>query len=150
MGLHKAVVIVGAVLLLIATIAGSYMVRWLAVLFLGIFLAFFLFGIEIRVARPRLRRSMQVKRKTDVDRTIALIDKAKTGKVARSLVEEKIIDIYATLSDDYNSTYRSLLSKPNEALKALRSERDFLDNLEKALKIVEADLNEGRRGKPEG
>ncbi|NJE46097.1 hypothetical protein E3E35_01460 [Thermococcus sp. GR7] len=150
MGLHKAVVIVGAVLLLIATIAGSYMVRWLAVLFLGIFLAFFLFGIEIRVARPRLRRSMQVKRKTDVDRTIALIDKAKTGKVARSLVEEKIIDIYATLSDDYNSTYRSLLSEPNEALKALRSERDFLDNLEKALKIVEADLNEGRRGKPEG
>ncbi len=143
MRLHKAVIVAGTVLLLVATVAGSYFLRWLSVLFLGVFLAFFLFGIEIQVARPRLKRGVKVERKTDVERTVGLIRKARSGKVARSLVEEKIAEIYATLSDDYNSTYHSLLSEPNEALKALRSEGDFLDNLERALKIVEADLNEG-------
>jgi len=143
MRLHKAVIVAGIVLLLVATVAGSYLLRWLSVLFLGAFLAFFLFGIEIQVARPRLKRGVKVERKTDVERTVGLIRKARSGKVARSLVEEKIVEIYATLSDDYNSTYHSLLSEPNEALKALRSEGDFLDNLERALKIVEADLNEG-------
>ncbi|ASJ06224.1 hypothetical protein [Thermococcus pacificus] len=142
MRLHKAVIVASIVLLLVATMAGSYLIRWLSVLFLGAFLAFFLFGIEIQVARPRLKRGMKVERKTDVERTVSLIQKARSGRVARSLIEEKIVDIYATLSDDYNSAYRSLLSEPNEAIKALRSEGDFLDNLERALKIVEADLNE--------
>ena len=143
MRLSKAVLAVSMVLLLVAVFPGPYLIRWLAVLFLGLFLALFLFGFDIRVAVPGFGRSENVERKTDVDRAVALIEKAKKGKVARSLVEERIIEIYATLSDDYNSTYSSLLSEPNEALKVLRSEGDFLDNLERALKIVEADLNEG-------
>jgi uncharacterized protein (DUF58 family) len=142
MKLHKAVVIMGSILLLVSVMAGSYMVRWLAVLFLGAFLAFFLFGVEIKVSLPVPELRAKVEKKTDVDRTVTLIQKAKTGKVARSLIEEKILDIYATLSDDYNSTFRSLRSEPNEAIRVLNSEGDFLDNLEKALEIVEADLNE--------
>ncbi|ASJ08208.1 hypothetical protein A3L11_02780 [Thermococcus siculi] len=142
MKLHKAVVVIGSVLLLAAVMAGSYMVRWLAVLFLGVFLAFFLFGVEIKVSIPVPELRANVERKTDVDRTVTLIQEAKTGKVARSLLGEKIIDIYATISDDYNSTLHSLRSEPNEALRVLNSEGDFLDNLEKALNIVEADLNE--------
>nr|WP_206205277.1 hypothetical protein [Thermococcus sp. GR6] len=139
-----------AIPVLIAVTAGSYMVRWLSVLFLSVLLAFFLFGVELQVARPEFKRVKKVERKTDVERTVALIEKAKSGKVARALIEEKIIEIYATLSEDYNQTYLHLNSDPNEALRVLRSEGDFLDNLEKALTIVEADLNEGRRGKPEG
>ncbi|HDZ36215.1 MAG TPA: hypothetical protein ENH81_04810 [Thermococcus sp.] len=142
MRVHRLVVVVSAALIVVSTFMGSYVVRWLAVLFLGAFLGAFLFGLEMRVSRPRLKRREGVERKTEVDRVTALIRRAKTGKVARSLIEESIVHIYATLSDDYNSTYRSLLSEPNEALKALRSEGDFLDNLEKALEIVEADLNE--------
>ena len=142
MKLHKAVVVVGSILLLASIMAGSYLVRWLAVLFLGAFLACFLFGVEIKVSIPVPERRAKVERKTDVDRTVALIRKAKTGKVARSLIGEQIIDIYATLSDDYNSTFRSLRSEPNEALRVLNSGGDFLDNLEKALEMVEADLNE--------
>jgi len=142
MRVHRLVVVVSAALIVVSTFMGSYVVRWLAVLFLGALLGAFLFGLEMRVSRPRLKRREGVERKTEVDRVTALIRRAKTGKVARSLIEESIVHIYATLSDDYNSTYRSLLSEPNEALKALRSEGDFLDNLEKALEIVEADLNE--------
>ncbi|WP_297463698.1 hypothetical protein [Thermococcus sp.] len=142
MRFHRVAIVVSAIMLIAATFLSSYAFRWLAVLFLGTFLAFLLFGFEMRVAIPELRRRIEIERKTDVERTVGLIRKARSGRVARSLVEEKIVEIYATLSDDYNSTYRSLLSEPNEALKVLRSEGDFLDNLERALKIVEADLNE--------
>ncbi|NJE30156.1 hypothetical protein E3E38_03705 [Thermococcus sp. 18S1] len=142
MRFHKVLLVIGSVLVLTATLAGSYMVRWLAVLFLGAVMAFFLFGVEMNVARRRRDREQRVERKTDVDRTVSLLRKARTGRVARSLVEEKIAEIYATLSDDYNSTYHSLITDPNDAIRTLRSEGDFLDNLEKALKIVEADLDE--------
>ncbi|WP_148883163.1 hypothetical protein [Thermococcus aciditolerans] len=142
MKFHKVLLVIGSVLVLAATLAGSYLVRWLAVLFLGAVMAFFLFGVEMNVARRRRDREQRVERKTDVDRTVSLLRKARTGRVARSLVEEKIAEIYATLSDDYNSIYHSLLTDPNDAIRTLRSEGDFLDNLEKALKIVEADLDE--------
>ncbi|KUH32704.1 hypothetical protein APY94_08770 [Thermococcus celericrescens] len=142
MRFHKVLLVIGSVLVLAATLAGSYLVRWLAVLFLGALMTFFLFGVEMNVARRRRDREHRVERKTDMDRTVSLLRKARTGRVARSLVEEKIAEIYATLSDDYNSTYHSLLTDPNDAIRTLRSEGDFLDNLEKALKIVEADLNE--------
>ncbi|AEK73283.1 hypothetical protein GQS_06925 [Thermococcus sp. 4557] len=142
MRFHKVLLIIGSVLVLAATLAGSYLVRWLAVLFLGAVMAFFLFGVEMNVARRRRDREQRVERKTDVDRTVSLLRKARTGRVARSLVEEKIVEIYATLSDDYNSTYHSLITNPNDAIRTLCSEGDFLDNLEKALKIVEADLDE--------
>ncbi|NJD98724.1 hypothetical protein E3E26_02785 [Thermococcus sp. LS1] len=150
MRLNKYLLLLAAVPALVAATAGSYMVRWLSVLFLGVLLALFLFGVELQVARPEFKRAKKVERKTDIERTVALIEKAKSGKVARTLIEEKIIEIYATLSEDYNQTYLNLNSDSNEALRILRSEGDFLDNLEKALAIVEADLNEGRRGKPEG
>ncbi|ASJ11424.1 hypothetical protein [Thermococcus thioreducens] len=133
--------------LIIAMIAGSYLVRWLAVLVLGALLAFILFGFEIHVPLPKRERLGKVERKTDVERIVTLIERAKNGKVARSLLEEKIAGIYATLSDDYNKAFHSLASEPNEAIKALRSEGDFLDNLERALKILEEDLYEDRRGK---
>ncbi|NJE61816.1 hypothetical protein [Thermococcus sp. 21S7] len=141
---------IAAVPLLIAVIAGSYMIRWLAVLALGGLLAFFLFGFEIRVPLPGREKPERVERKTDVERVATLIERAKGGKVARSLLEEKIAEIYATLSEDYTRTFHALISEPNEALRALRSEGDFLDNLERALKIVEEDLNEDRGGKLQG
>ncbi|WP_258083451.1 hypothetical protein [Thermococcus thermotolerans] len=136
--------------LLIAIIAGSYMIRWLAVLILGGLLAFLLFGFEIHVPLPKKERRLRVERKTDIERMVTLIERAKKGKVARSLLEEKIVGIYATLSDDYNKAFHSLTSEPNEAIKALRSEGDFLDNLEKALEILEEDIYEDRGGKLQG
>lgn len=141
---------IATVPLIIAVIAGSYLVRWLAVLALGAFLAFVLFGFEIRISLPRRGREYNVRRKTDIERVATLIERARKGRVARSLIEEKVVGIYALLSDDYSRTFHTLLSEPNEAIKILRSDGDFLDNLEKALEIVEEDLYEDRRGKLEG
>jgi hypothetical protein len=150
MKFNRHALVIAMIPLVMAIIAGSYLVRWLAVLALGGVLAFLLFGFEIRVPLPKRERLMRAERKTDVERVTTLIERAKKGKVARSLIEEKIVGIYATISEDYNRTFHSLISEPNDALKVLRSEGDFLDNLEKALKIVEEDLYENRRGKRQG
>ena len=150
MKFNRHALVIAMIPLVVAIIAGSYLVRWLAVLALGGVLAFLLFGFEIRVPLPKRERLMRAERKTDVERVTTLIERAKKGKVARSLIEEKIVGIYATISEDYNRTFHSLISEPNDALKVLHSEGDFLDNLEKALKIVEEDLYENRRGKRQG
>ena len=150
MRFNKYVMAIVALPLVVAIVAGSYFVRWLAVIVLGTLLAFVFFGTEIQTALPRREKKKARERKTDVERTVALIQRAKKGAVARALLEERIIGIYATISEDYNLTYHSLISGPNEALRVLRSEGDFLDNLERALEIVEADLHENRRGKLEG
>jgi len=150
MRFNRYVLAIAVIPLLVAIVAGSYLVRWLAVLVLGALLAFLLFGFDIHVPLPKRERLERVERKTDVERVVTLIERAKRGKVARSLLEEKIAEIYATLSEDYNQTFHSLTSEPNEAIKTLRSEGDFLDNLEKALKIVEEDLYEDRGGKLQG
>jgi len=144
MKFNKYAMIVISIPLVIAIVAGSYFVRWFSVLVLGALLTFLLFWVEIKVVSPRKKGRRQEKRKTDVERTANLIKRARKGAVARALLEEKIVEIYALLSEDYNLTHRTLVSEPNEALRVLRSGGDFLDNLEKALKIVEADLNEDR------
>ncbi|WP_297476682.1 hypothetical protein [Thermococcus sp.] len=142
MRVSKSLLAVSVVFLVLAVFPAPYAVRWLSVLAMGLLLAVSLFGFEVDISRPEFRRKPPSEKKTDVDRTVTLIRKAKKGKLARSLLEERIAGVYATLSDDYNSTFRSLMSEPNEAMRALRSSGDVLDGLEKALKIVEADLNE--------
>ena len=142
MRVSKSLLAVSVVFLALAVFPAPYAVRWLSVLAMGLLLAVSLFGFEVDVGRPEFPGKPPSERRTDVDRTVALIGKAKKGKLARSLLEERIAGIYATLSDDYNLTFHSLMSEPNEAMRALRSGGDILDGLERALKIVEEDLNE--------
>ncbi len=142
MRINLGIAAVVALLVALAVFPAPYMARWLAVLAIGILLGVLIFNLDVAEIMPSLGRSQGVKPKMDIERTVTLIKKAKSGKVARSLVAEQIAGIYATLSDDYSSTFHALMNEPNEALKILRSEGDFLDNLERALKIVEADLNE--------
>ncbi len=139
---NLGIAVIVALLVALAIFPAPYVARWLAVLSIGILFGVILFNMDVVGVIPRLGRSAQTEVKTDIERTVTLIKKAKTGKVARSLVAEQIAGIYATLSDDYGSTFQSLMNEPNGALKALLSEGDFLDNLERALKIVEDDLNE--------
>ncbi|WP_297519683.1 hypothetical protein [Thermococcus sp.] len=142
MRVSKSLLAVSVVFLALAVFPAPYAVRWLSVLAMGLLLAVSLFGFEVDIGRPEFQRKPPSEKKTDVDRTVTLIEKAKKGKLARSLLEERIAGIYATLSDDYNSTFHSLMSEPNEAMRVLRSSGDVLDGLEKTLKIVEADLDE--------
>ncbi len=127
---------------LIAVFAGSYILRWMAVVLTALILAVVLFGFEVKLRYIPRARFRAREKKSEFERTAMLISKARSGAVARALIEEKIIDSYAILAENYDREAARLKSNPNEALKALHSGEDFLDGLEKALKILEADLNE--------
>jgi hypothetical protein len=143
--------------ILIAILSGSYAVRWFSVVALGAVLALFLFsGGNLPVlyrgllAREKPERSQKLL--SDFERTVRLVQKAKGGRTARKLVADRIAEMYAMASDDYNQTFRRIQSEPNRAIRVLYGEGDFLDNLEKSLEIVEGDIDEsgGSRSQGEG
>lgn len=121
---------------LMAFLAGSYLIRWLGVMIAGVILIVVLFGLELQSEYvPRRRRNL-ISGKSELERLTSVVKRAKKGKIAREIIAEEIREIYALLSDE----------NPNEALELIYSEGDFYENLKKALEIVEADLNEDRRG----
>ncbi|EEB73446.1 hypothetical protein [Thermococcus sp. AM4] len=150
MRIRKSFLILIALPLIGGIIFGAYVLRWLSVLLLSIITLAYLFGEELRIAYPSISRKEIVERKDEIERIAKIIEKAKKSPVSRSILEEQIIEIYMTLSDNQAETYRRLHEKPNEALLLIRKEGDFLENLEKALKVVEVDIDEGGRSPAEG
>jgi len=122
---------------------GKYFLHWLTVLVFGLTLAIILFGMELGLPAVGLFREENHGEKRDEIKALArIIKRAEKGKTARSIIEERIIETYASASDNYNETFSSLRSNPNEVIMALRRKGDFIENLEAALKIMEEDINE--------
>jgi hypothetical protein len=143
MGYSKHIAITTLITLLLMFAFGEYLVRWLLVLLFATVITILLFVVELTFPAPRPRNGESpIRERREVSALAKLIKKAKNSKTARSLIEERIIEIYSEISEDYKKTYSQLHSDPNDAIKTLRREGDFIDNLEEALKIVEADLNE--------
>jgi len=139
---HLVVLLTAFTLVLLYT-DGTYFLRWLTVFLFGVALAVLLFGHELGL--PPVEFSLgkdEGSKRGEVEVLSRLVKRCKSGKAARSILEERIIEIYALASEDYRGTQSALRSSPNDALRALRAEGDFLDNLERALDIVEEDLNE--------
>ncbi|MCD6140705.1 MAG: hypothetical protein J7J05_07275 [Thermococcus sp.] len=129
---------------LIAFLAGSYLVRWIAVLIAGvILLAFVLEETELPYL-PRRRGNVKEK-KTDVERLTDVIKMARKGAVARQIISDAILEIYEVLEDNREKAK----ARTREIFSSL-PEGSFLDNLENALKMVEADVNENRRSSRKG
>jgi len=129
---------------LIAFLAGSYLVRWIAVLIAGvILLAFVLEETELPYL-PRRRGNVKEK-KTDVERLTDVIKMARKGTVARQIISDAILEIYEVLEGNREKAK----ARTREIFSSL-PEGSFLDNLENALKMVEADVNENRRSSRKG
>ncbi len=133
--------------ILIAILSGSYAVRWFSVIALGVVLALFLFsGGSLSVFYRGLlaggKQERNQKPLSDFERAVRLIQKAKDGRTARKLVADRIAEVYAMASDDYNQTFRRIQSEPTQAIRLLYGEGDFLANLEKSLELVEEDIDE--------
>lgn len=131
-------------------IFGAYVLRWLSVILLSVMTLAFLFGEELKVTYPSRPKKSKAGRKDELERTLNIIKKAEKSPVSRSILEEQIIEMYMTLSDNPAETYRRLHEKPNKALLELRREGNFLDNLEKALRIIEGDIDECGGSSAEG
>ncbi|NJF25837.1 hypothetical protein [Thermococcus sp. Bubb.Bath] len=122
---------------------GRYFLHWLTVLAFGVTLAIILFGMELGLPAVGLfREENRGEKRNEVKALAKIIKRAEKGKTARSIIEERIIEAYASASDNYNETFSSLRSNPNEALRALRRGGNFMENLEEALRIMEDDMNE--------
>ncbi len=146
MRIRRSFLILIALPLIGGIVFGAYVLRWLSVLLLSVITLAYLFGEELRIAYPSMHRKEVVERKDEVERVTKIIEKAKESPVSRSILEEQIIEIYMTLSDNQAETYRKLHEEPNEAILLIRKEGNFLENLEKALNVVEVDIDEGGRG----
>ncbi|ASJ01953.1 hypothetical protein A3L09_01090 [Thermococcus profundus] len=127
---------------------GAYVLRWISVVFLSVVTIFYLFGQELRISYTLPQREERIQRKSEFERSLNMIRKARKGAVSRSLIEDGIIEIYMTLSENPAEVYQRLHREPNRALLELRKGGDFLDNLERALEIVEEDINEGGGSQP--
>ncbi len=146
MRIRRSFLILIALPLIGGIVFGAYVLRWLSVLLLSVITLAYLFGEELRIAYPSMHRKEVVERRDEVERVTKIIEKAKESPVSRSILEEQIIEIYMTLSDNQAETYRKLHEEPNEAILLIRKEGNFLENLEKALNVVEVDIDEGGRG----
>ena len=123
---------------------GAYVLRWITVLIFGVILSIILFGWELGLPPIELGISSSNEEKRDEVKTLsALIGKAKGGKIARKIIADMVAEIYAMDSEDYGRTYQRLRSEPNEPMRLIMGDGNFLENLERAIEIVEADLNEG-------
>lgn len=143
MSYSRFVLVITGLTLLLMMVFGEYVFRWGIVVLFAVLLTLILFGWELEIPSPKLKGDTStIRERREVKALSKLIQKAEKGKTARSLIEERIIEIYSEASEDYRETYSKLRSHPNEAIKTLRREGDFIKNLEEALKIVEADLNE--------
>ncbi|EHR77530.1 hypothetical protein OCC_10514 [Thermococcus litoralis DSM 5473] len=122
---------------LVAIFAGSYLVRWIAVLVAGtMLLAFMLEEAEL----PYIpRRREQKRRKEDFERLADVIKMAKKGSVAKQIVLDSLLEIYEIIEED-----REKAKTKVRELKITGSGNKFLEDLEKVLEIVEADVNESR------
>ncbi|MCD6558925.1 hypothetical protein DRN43_02090 [Thermococci archaeon] len=125
--------------LLIASFASSYIVRWASLLVAGvILLAIFIWEVPIRYRTPKRIRKEE-NGKTEFERIVSMIKLAEKGGVARSLVEDRIIGIYEILED---KGFDEIKKSPNRALRILRQSDNFLEGLEKALDVLEREMEE--------
>ncbi|WP_042698193.1 hypothetical protein [Thermococcus sp. PK] len=129
---------------LIAFFAGSYMVRWVAVLIAGVILLAFVLEETEFPYLPRRRGNVR-KKKTDVERLTDIIKMARKRTIARQILSDAILEIYEILEDNREKAK----ARTREIFTSL-PEGSFLDTLENAIKRVEADVNENRRSSRKG
>ena len=143
MRLSRVVALLTVLAFLVVFAEGAYVLRWITVLIFGIALSIILFGWELGLPPLDFGSSSTENEKRDEVKTLsALIGKAKSGKVARKIIADMVADIYATASENYGKTYQRLRAEPNRPMRMIMGNGDFLENLERAIELVEADLNE--------
>jgi len=136
----KGRLIIAGLLVFLSIIPGEYYVRWIAAVSLAVFLGALLIGKDVRIPYERENRDAQTHRlKSDFDRALTIVDRAKAGK--RKLAEDELLEILYTLYGG-RLNYQELRSNPPPALEAFYSSPNPYEGLRKALKILEAEMNE--------
>jgi len=128
------------VLSLLAIVPGEYYVRWLAAVFLAVVLGVILVGYDVEIPYSRRVSAESVRRRPDFERALTLVKRAKKGG-SRKLIEEELLEINYVLT---GKNFQELRANPPPALRAFYSSPNPYEGLKRALKILEAELNEDR------
>jgi len=136
----KGRVLLAGLLVFLSVVPGEYYVRWMAVVTLAVVLGMILLEKDVRISyTQRKGEDYGYRLKSDFERALTIVKRAKAGR--GKLAEEELLEILYTLNDGRLS-YIELRSNPPPALKAFYSSPDPYEGLKKALKILEAELNE--------
>ncbi len=127
-----------ALLIILAVIPGEYYVRWIAVVSLAIFLGALLVGSDVRLSYVSRHYEYVPQRRPEFERALTMVKRARKGG-AKNLIEGELLEVHYLMT---GRSYQDLRSNPPPALKAFYSSRNPYEGLEKALKILEGELNE--------
>jgi len=140
---HKGRIAVVAVLLLLSIAPGEYYVRWIGAVALAIFLGAVLIGEDVKIPhRGRASEVEYIRRRPDFERALNIVKRAKKGGSGK-LIEEELLEMLYILT---GRSYHELRANPPKALRAYYSSRNPYEGLKRALKVLEAELDEDRRG----
>jgi len=127
-------------LVFLSIVPGEYYVRWIAVLALAVLLGIILLQYDVKIQySSRWEEDYTRPLKPEFERALTIVSRAKAGK--GKLAEEELLEILYVLYDG-KFNYQELRSNPPPALKAFYSSPNPYEGLKKAIKILEAELNE--------
>ena len=139
---HKGRIVVVAVLLLLSIAPGEYYVRWIGAVALAIFLGAVLIGEDVKIPHRRSVSEVEyIRRRPDFERALNIVKRAKKGGSGK-LIEEELLEMLYILT---GRSYHELRANPPKALRAYYSSRNPYEGLKRALKVLEAELDEDRR-----
>lgn len=131
-----AFLLIIAILLVGASFAGSYGLRWMFLLFASIGM-FVLFLAEARIYySERPWRGEGEDRKDEFERMAHLIELAGKGSTSRNILYERLIELYARLE---GSPISEIKSNPPAALREYWK-GDFYDSLDGTLSRIEDEI----------
>ncbi len=129
-----------AVLVFLSVVPGEYYVRWMAVVFLAFLLGVILVGYDVKIPYRGSASDVEyIKKRPEFERALMIVKRSKKG--SRKLIEDELLEIHYILT---GRNFQELRSNPPPALKAFYSSPNPYEGLKKALKILEAELNEDR------
>ncbi|MFA4646727.1 hypothetical protein P8X24_05630 [Pyrococcus kukulkanii] len=118
---------------LLAILAGSYVIRWI----FAVLTATILFVYSIEGWEPKLRRPRQESfSEEEIRRLAKIVARSRYSEVSRKIIRDHILEAYHLLGYEYPQ----LRENPPEGLKVLDEHENFINGLEKSLRLLEEEV----------
>ncbi len=135
-------VVVVAVLVVIIVLSPNFWIKWILVVALGVTLLIMLFWNAELYGRRASSEGEIPQTRDEFEVVARMIRNARRYGTSRKLLEDYFIEAYSFMTEeDPDVLYRKLRDNPNRAIALLRSGGDFVENLKKALGVLEDDVN---------
>ena len=140
---YKGRIVITAFLVFFSIAPGEYYIRWISVVVLAVFLGAVLIGEDVKIPYWRSTHEVSyIRKRPDYERVLNMVKRVKKGG-SPAVLENELLEILHILT---GKSYHELKSDPPEALRVFYSSPNPYEGLKRALKVLEAELDEDRRG----